>query len=215
MADMPVYVLVSGRTASGAEEFSYNLRNLERATLVGETTAGGAHLTEPVPVPELGITVMVPFGRAVNPVSNDNWEGKGVEPHIRVDAAAAFEVARAEAIKALIEKEEDPEKRRVLQFELEGIEAPGSGGALALAAAALEEYAGDYDRARIWIEDGALYTQPPGSAKCRLIPLRKDLFNLENREERVQFSRDEAGNIQALHIVFPDGRRFQCDRVGD
>jgi len=39
----PAYVLTSKRTFSGAEEFSYNLQNLKRATIVGETTIGGAH----------------------------------------------------------------------------------------------------------------------------------------------------------------------------
>ncbi|MBK8551859.1 MAG: S41 family peptidase [Ignavibacteria bacterium] len=41
--DVPVYVLTSSYTFSGAEEFSYNLKNLKRATIVGETTGGGAH----------------------------------------------------------------------------------------------------------------------------------------------------------------------------
>lgn len=34
--DKPVYVLTSSRTFPGAEEFSYNLKNLKRATIVGE-----------------------------------------------------------------------------------------------------------------------------------------------------------------------------------
>ena len=38
-----VYVLTSSRTFSGAEEFTYNLKHLKRATVVGETTGGGAH----------------------------------------------------------------------------------------------------------------------------------------------------------------------------
>jgi len=42
IAAAPAFVLTSSRTFSGAEEFSYNLKNLKRATIVGETT-GGAH----------------------------------------------------------------------------------------------------------------------------------------------------------------------------
>jgi len=41
--DGPAYVLTSKQTFSGAEEFSYNLKNLKRATIIGETTGGGAH----------------------------------------------------------------------------------------------------------------------------------------------------------------------------
>jgi len=39
----PVFVLTSKRTFSGAEEFSFNLKNLKRATIIGEITGGGAH----------------------------------------------------------------------------------------------------------------------------------------------------------------------------
>lgn len=37
----PIYVLTSGRTFSGAEELAYDLKNLKRATLIGDTTGGG------------------------------------------------------------------------------------------------------------------------------------------------------------------------------
>jgi C-terminal processing protease CtpA/Prc len=43
LAGKPVYLLTSNRTFSGAEEFSYNLKMLKRATIIGETTGGGAH----------------------------------------------------------------------------------------------------------------------------------------------------------------------------
>ncbi|HTE45426.1 MAG TPA: S41 family peptidase, partial [Gemmatimonadaceae bacterium] len=41
--DKPVFVLTSSRTFSGGEEFTNNLKALKRATIVGETTGGGAH----------------------------------------------------------------------------------------------------------------------------------------------------------------------------
>ena len=38
-----VFVLTAKLTFSGSEEFTYNLKNLKRATIIGETTGGGAH----------------------------------------------------------------------------------------------------------------------------------------------------------------------------
>jgi hypothetical protein len=89
----PVLVLTSNRTFSGAEEFSYNLKNLERATIVGERTGGGAH---PVRGHDIGDSFMigVPFARAISPITKTNWEGTGVAPDVEVPAAEALEAAR-------------------------------------------------------------------------------------------------------------------------
>ncbi|MGE3109262.1 MAG: S41 family peptidase [Phycisphaerales bacterium] len=91
-ADLPVYVLTSARTFSGAEEFSYNLKNLKRATIIGETTGGGAH---PVRGERLNdrFVIRVPYMRANNPISKTNWEGVGVEPDIKVSADEALDRA--------------------------------------------------------------------------------------------------------------------------
>jgi C-terminal processing protease CtpA/Prc len=88
----PVYVLTSPKTFSGAEEFSYNLKNLKRATIVGERTGGGAH---PGAVRKLNdrFAIFVPTGRAVSPVTGTNWEGTGVIPDVEVPAAEALERA--------------------------------------------------------------------------------------------------------------------------
>lgn len=90
--DVPVYVLTSGRTFSGAEEFAYNLKNLKRATLVGETTGGGAHPVRGERASPL-FMVGVPYMRARNPISGTNWEGTGVEPDVKAKAADALETA--------------------------------------------------------------------------------------------------------------------------
>jgi hypothetical protein len=92
MPDTDVYVLTSSRTFSAAEEFSYNLRNLERATLVGETTGGGAH-PGGTRIATDKFTIWVPTGRAINPITNTNWEGTGVKPHIESSPNDALDVA--------------------------------------------------------------------------------------------------------------------------
>jgi retinol-binding protein 3 len=106
LANKPVYVLTSKRTFSGAEEFSYNLKNLKRATLIGETTGGGAH---PVASHRIDDHFMigVPFARAINPISKTNWEGTGVEPDVKVPAADALTTAEKLAQEQLSAQEKD------------------------------------------------------------------------------------------------------------
>lgn len=91
--DKPLYVLTSNRTFSGAEEFSYNLKNLERATIVGEITGGGAHPVNGHRIHDK-FMIGVPFARAINPITKTNWEGTGVEPHVKVSASQALDVAK-------------------------------------------------------------------------------------------------------------------------
>ena len=90
--EKPVYVLTSAQTFSGAEEFSYNLKSLERATIVGETTGGGAHPVSGHQIDE-HFMIGVPFARAINPITKTNWEGVGVEPDVKVPAADALATA--------------------------------------------------------------------------------------------------------------------------
>jgi retinol-binding protein 3 len=92
-ADKPAFVLTSAETFSGAEEFCYDLKNLKRATLVGETTGGGAHLVGPHRIDD-HFAVGVPFARAVNPISKKDWEGTGVEPDVKVKASDALATAQ-------------------------------------------------------------------------------------------------------------------------
>lgn len=89
---VPVYILTSKTTFSGAEEFAYDLQTQNRAVVVGEVTGGGAHPVEPRAVSN-GFVLFVPFARAINPITNTNWEGKGVQPDIKTTAEKALETA--------------------------------------------------------------------------------------------------------------------------
>ena len=92
LADTPVYVLTAKRSFSGAEEFTYDLKNLKRATIVGETTGGGAHPVSGHRIDE-HFMIGVPGARAINPISKTDWEGVGVEPDVKVPAADALSTA--------------------------------------------------------------------------------------------------------------------------
>ncbi len=104
--DKDVFILTSNRTFSGAEDFAYTLKTLKRATIVGERTSGGAH---PGGFQRINdhFTVNIPIGRAVNPITNDNWEGTGVTPHIEVPEEQALNVAHYLIFKKLIDKSPD------------------------------------------------------------------------------------------------------------
>ncbi|MDE0434580.1 MAG: S41 family peptidase [Bryobacterales bacterium] len=92
LTEQSAYVLTSRRTFSAAEEFSYNLQQLDRARIVGETTGGGAHPVSGHRI-EGRFHVMVPYARAINPISKTNWEGVGVKPDVEVPAVEALDKA--------------------------------------------------------------------------------------------------------------------------
>ena len=120
--EKPVYVLTSNRTFSAAEEFTYNLKNLNRATIVGETTGGGAH-----PGGVRRITdhfgIWLPNGRAINPVTKTNWEGTGIEPHIKVPAADALRAAHLDALKKVRAAATDPRHQQQLDTAIAALTA--------------------------------------------------------------------------------------------
>ncbi|MHA2089596.1 MAG: S41 family peptidase [Candidatus Kariarchaeaceae archaeon] len=88
----PVYVLVSSKTGSGAEDFAFSLKITKRATLIGETTAGAGHPTSFHPITD-DILFMCSIGRAYDPKTNKGWETTGVTPHIEVNPDLALDKA--------------------------------------------------------------------------------------------------------------------------
>ncbi|HEX7705644.1 MAG TPA: S41 family peptidase, partial [Thermoanaerobaculia bacterium] len=110
----PIFVLTSNYTFSGGEEFAYNLKNLKRATIIGETTGGGAHPVRPFKVSNR-FAVGVPFARAISPITKTNWEGTGVAPDIAMPADQAFDHAYKLAIETLIAKSDNPRQKGQLE----------------------------------------------------------------------------------------------------
>jgi len=88
----PVFVLVSHKTFSAAEGLAYTLKHLKRATIVGETTRGGAHPRMRVDVSN-GFEISIPIMRVINPITDTDWEGVGVKPDIYAPSNRALDTA--------------------------------------------------------------------------------------------------------------------------
>jgi C-terminal processing protease CtpA/Prc len=80
-------------TVQRAEQFSYDLKQLKRAILIGETTRGGAHAGAFHRIDD-HFGMGIPEEKAINPYGTADWEGVGVEPDVKVKAADALEIAR-------------------------------------------------------------------------------------------------------------------------
>lgn len=110
LTDVDVYILTSNVTFSAAEAFAYSLKHLERATIVGEATGGGAHTGGPYRI-NAHFSVNVPFGRAINPITGTNWEGVGVQPDVEVSADKALATAHLLALEDRVSEMRDPRIR--------------------------------------------------------------------------------------------------------
>jgi C-terminal processing protease CtpA/Prc len=75
------------------------MQTQKRAVLIGETTGGGANPGGVFRVNEQ-LSIFIPTGRAINPITKTNWEGTGVKPDVTVAADKALEQAIALATEA-------------------------------------------------------------------------------------------------------------------
>lgn len=204
LAEVPVYVLTSGYTFSGAEEFTYNMKNMKRGTIIGETTGGGAHPVDRKVFNDLGIRLSMPFGRAVNPISKTNWEGTGVEPDIKVPADKALVTAQFEIMKKFISTANDETARAKYEWILAGLEAEKN--PLTLTQTEMLVYVGDFGPRHFMLENGTLFYQRDERPKYRLIPMGKNLFGVDGIDYfRVKFIKDQSGDIVEVVGIYDNG----------
>ncbi|MCB1684156.1 MAG: S41 family peptidase [Pseudomonadales bacterium] len=186
LIDKPVYVLIGARTGSAAEEFAYNLRALERGTLVGRTTYGAANPGQDMDLGG-GWSVFVSTGKAINPITGSNWEGSGVEPHVDVSESSALRQAHELALGAELARNEDELAQQQLEWALDYLRAAQS----PVAVSALETLTGHYGDRTISFEDGRLWYRRGERMAEALVAASPVLFYLESSDTlRVRFDAD-------------------------
>ena len=210
MFDTDLYILTSRRTFSAAEEFTYNMKNLKRATIVGETTGGGAHPGGTKIVND-SFLVWVPTGRAINPITKTNWEGTGIAPDVAVESDKALDKARTLALEKLMKTAADEEAKARLQWALNDLKAKAEPAKVD--EAILKKYVGRYTQGEIALENGQIYVLAQGT-KLRLIPLSPTYFVPEDDSEiQVEFVLDPESKEYEAVAHFRDGETERLSRI--
>jgi hypothetical protein len=208
---IPVYILTSKRTFSGGEDFAYTLKHHGRATIVGETTGGGAHTIDFMVIHE-GFIISLPTGYPVHPVTGGNWEGVGVEPHIPVSEEEALKTAHLHAFENLIEQTENSERRRSLAWGLGRIRAKYT--PLHVDEQILSRYAGQYRNYNVELKNGVLFMKGDDPRDdWKMTPLTEALFAVDD-EYNARFVIEGDDKASAFVFIHRDsGREINCPRT--
>jgi len=211
LAQVPMYIVTSAYTFSGAEGFAYRFQVLKRATIVGETTGGGANAGGVLDVAP-SFHVFMPMGRPVDRDTGGNWEGVGVVPDVPAAARDAAAVAHVEALKALLAGATTDGDRARVGWAMERAQARLH--PVSPTAADLERLAGSYGPYRVWVEGGQLRSQRADEAPFLLVPLSASVFASETNDPvRLEFLASRDGRPASLRFTDGDGRSEEAARL--
>jgi C-terminal processing protease CtpA/Prc len=108
--DKDVYILVDKHTFSAGEDFSYTMKHLNRATIVGEPSGGAAHSGDMVQLTP-HFSLFLPTGRGTNPITQNNWADVGVIPDVEVASNVALSRAQQIILENILKTEKDAHRR--------------------------------------------------------------------------------------------------------
>lgn len=189
LSKTPLYIITGQQTFSAGEAFAYALKQLDRATLLGQTTAGGAHAADFKLINDY-FDMSIPMARTINPITKTNWEGTGVKPDVEIDVEKAKDYAHTELIKMAMKHENDESLLAGYQWKLEELQSRLT--PIEFDQNELKKFTGKFagDR-RIAIENGQLVYQKGTGDIARLTALSEDSFKADTFSDvRIRFDFD-------------------------
>ncbi len=203
MVDKPVYILTGSTSFSSAEWFSYAMKKLGRATLIGERTAGGAHPVARKPIDD-DFFLQVPIGQIRDPVDHSDFEGTGVEPDIKSSSIQALPLAHKLALENLVKGDatRKADFTWLLPELMAKIQRPSVGP---VNADILRHAIGRYEGREITLENGTLYYTWRERLRVALEPIAPNLFAVEGVTDFRYRLNAQRGKAILLERVNKDG----------
>jgi hypothetical protein len=201
MEDIDIYILTSEITFSAAEWMSYSLQNLKRVTIVGEKTAGGAHPVDRKVLPN-GFFVTIPVGEVKDPITNTDFEGKGVMPDVLCKSEEAVNASHILALQKLSLKNKDSVNS--LDWFIPIIKNRQK--AAHIEPSILKSYEGKFGKSELKYENDNLYYNWNNMATFLLTPLDQDLFLLNGIDDfRIKVISDKNG-VTEIKRIYQNGQ---------
>jgi len=200
MIGKPLYVLISGGSASAAEEFIGHVGGYRIGELVGENSAGAGFRNTLLPI-QGRFVLSVSVGRAVLASTGRDWEAVGLAPTVPTPIAGALDAAQALALRRLAANAAGPERGR-LEAMAEGIAARAERRAPALPLAA---YAGAYGERVVSVGEGRLWVRRGPRAPLALVPIGGNVFTLDV-DPAARLSFEVSGDSATAFAIGPAGQ---------
>lgn len=201
---MPVYILTSKKTFSAAEDFSYGMQQAKRATIVGEVTGGGAHPTKPFSVGQ-GFIVNIPFARSLNPVTKTDWEGTGVIPDFKVEAANALIKAQELIFRERQSVGTNSTDQQKLEYLINALYVNSDPRTLPLDQ--FDKFTGTFGPLTISRDGNKLFCNFLDNI-TELAHISKNLFVLDGNAQ-IEFIKDDKGNYPLARLFVSSGGIFE------